>query len=101
MAKTIFEEMGGKYETNYETAQILGNEFLSHDHEGENKYALKYVCPGSESQSWKNQRECVWHAGYCRYSCCRIEHENHSETVDGDCCYQGNLAPHVMQMCIS
>ena len=48
-----------KYETNYETAQILGNEFLSHDHEGENKYALKYVCPGSESQSWKNQRECV------------------------------------------
>ena len=90
-----------KYETNYETAQVLGDKFPSHDHESENKYALKYVCPGSESQSWKNQRECVWHAGYCRYSCCRIEHENHSETVDGDCCYQGDLAPHVMQMCIS
>ena len=35
--------------------------------------------------------QCGAKAGYCRYSCCRIEHENHSETVDGDCCYQGNL----------
>lgn len=87
-----------KYESNYEAAQILWYEFLPHDHERQYQCALEYVCPGSESQSWKNQRKCVWHAGYCRYSRCRIEHENHSEAVDGDCCYQGDLAPHVMQM---